>query len=186
MNRYLKAKKRAKIANKKLLKSYPWLWPTDWGGRPFSKKKLKYQFTFYDDIPKGWRKAFGKQFLEDIKKALGIDTMYIEQVKEKYGQLRFYYSGGNKRVDEVVRAYEVISENVCIRCGKLDVPMVNTGWVSPYCNKCFDKIFPKLKYVNYASEDSKISESYSFRRYSAGETETITVDISDYVRRIRK
>ena len=58
----------------------------------------------------------------------------IEQIKEKFGTLRFYYSGGNDRVATLVAFAEAMSACTCETCGdvgKLD----HAGWIKVCCAK---------------------------------------------------
>ena len=84
-----------RIKNYFLIKKYPFLLCRNrWNGKPVEDK---YYFTELDDMPIGWRKRFGDQICQDIKD-LFINTGYeefieqyrITQIKEKYGQLRWY------------------------------------------------------------------------------------------------
>ena len=58
MSRKGEAKKRKaeRLRNKKLIERYPWISPVDWHW----KRIPSYDFTMYDDVPKGWKRAFGK------------------------------------------------------------------------------------------------------------------------------
>jgi hypothetical protein len=60
------------------------------------------------------------------------------QVKEKFGGLRFYTSGGN---DDYVRGMismaESLSFRICERCGKMDKDVSATkGWITTICPAC--------------------------------------------------
>ena len=58
------------------------------------------------------------------------------QIKEKYGSLRWYDSGGNIEImREIIPKYEEESLHTCICCGKL-ATKISKGWISPYCDKC--------------------------------------------------
>lgn len=108
-----------------------------------------YSHTFYDHIPDGWRKAFGRQMLKDIKKAgkasrkrfhkyLSWKKMLRwEQIKEKYGTLRLYAST-TEEIAEVLYHYESISEDYCIICGKPS-EYWTSGWIVPLCSDCMEK-----------------------------------------------
>lgn len=75
MNKRIKKKQRL-LKNKKLCKRYPFLIVRDWNDKPFS-----YEFTYLDDMPEGWKKAFGMDMCEDIRKVLikggGIFTIIV-------------------------------------------------------------------------------------------------------------
>lgn len=203
-----KRKKRIRIYNRKLCKLYPFLIPHSvWTGRVVWNE-YPYSNTELDAIPVGWRKAFGRQLAEDIKQALildGVDpaSLRFHQIKEKYGQLRLYTNFSSPHLEEVIRMYEVISEGVCIRCGKLDVPNIyNYGWWSPYCKECYYDSVKKLKspksyedVIRNSYEDAEkiieggdlLPNSYTIRGYSPeeGHYEKV-VDISETVQKIRR
>ena len=58
----------------------------------------------------------------------------LNQVKEKFGSLRFYYEGGNDTIWGAVSFAEQMSNRTCERCG--DVGNIrNDGWVVTLCDK---------------------------------------------------
>lgn len=139
--------KREKLKTKKILKKYPFLAPVNWFTlNQLSAKQHKYEMgTVLDDMPDGWRRAFGMQLAEDIKQELkqkNINNYVVQQVKEKYGGLRWY---DNYNLD-CLKKYEKLSERTCVVCGK-PATRISTGWICPYCDKCSDKYLIN-KYVS--------------------------------------
>jgi hypothetical protein len=59
------------------------------------------------------------------------------QVKEKFGGLRFYYVGGDKIVDGMVRMAESWADNTCEVCGNPGKPRKG-GWIRTLCNEHAD------------------------------------------------
>lgn len=57
------------------------------------------------------------------------------QVKEKFGGLRFYYSGGDEYVDGLVAMAEALSYVTCEQCGKVGKPN-EIGWIVTLCDDC--------------------------------------------------
>lgn len=111
-------------------------------------------YTELDSMDSGWRKSFGMQMCKDIKKVLlkdtGIKGLYnyrIVQIKEKYGQLRWYDVWTTKSVMEVITKYEKISEHTCITCGKEAVGH-STGYILPYC----EEHAPETFFVKFGEE----------------------------------
>lgn len=98
-------------------------------------------YTELDAMPRGWRKCFGIQMCKEVKKALledGRKTLKryrIDQIKEKFGGLRWYDTGGNRQVQKVIAKYEYISYRTCIECGR-PAEYVTNGWIEPYCERC--------------------------------------------------
>lgn len=89
----------------------------------------------------GWNKAFGKKYLNELKKQLKKDHMLykwrIIDIKEKYGSLRLYCNYGSRDLYEIIGKYEDLSYHTCIECGKPAV-YLSSGWILPLCEDCFD------------------------------------------------
>jgi hypothetical protein len=56
------------------------------------------------------------------------------QVKEKFGTLNFYYSGGDDIVSGIVRMAESMSAVMCEKCGNPG-NISNYGWIRTLCEK---------------------------------------------------
>ena len=61
-----------------------------------------------------------------------IPQVTLDQVKEKFGTLRFYYSGGDDVIDGMVRMAESMSGVTCEECGSPG-KRVGGGWVTTLC-----------------------------------------------------
>jgi len=107
-------KEKIREYNKMLIKKYPWLEPRNrwsgkkisdcangekgyWPGNPDELPEWDWSHTELDDMPDGWRVAFGDQLCEEIQKELEkfdyVDKYMITQIKEKYGYLHWYDNG---------------------------------------------------------------------------------------------
>ncbi len=65
------------------------------------------------------------------------DSVVATQVKEKFGGLRFYYTGGDETIDGMVWLAEHLSYNICEKCGSTQNVTQNTeGWVYTLCKTC--------------------------------------------------
>lgn len=64
---------------------------------------------------------------------------YVQQVKEKFGGLRFYISYGNKKIFELIDTAESESYNTCEVCGNPGKLMRNNGWYKTVCEECAKK-----------------------------------------------
>lgn len=105
-----------KTFNKNLIEKYPWIIPiNDWSGKritdcvgsngeegfwpgdPKKHPEYDYEYTLLDDMPNGWRIAFGDQMVEEIHQELikynYVNDYKVVQIKEKYGGLRWYDNG---------------------------------------------------------------------------------------------
>ena len=82
---------------------------------------------------KRWRK---KYLEENDPEKLAAEPEYFpvkfDQVKEKYGGLRLYFSGGDDYVEGLVSMAEAISYYVCEICGNKGEANKG-GWVSVRC-----------------------------------------------------
>jgi hypothetical protein len=63
-----------------------------------------------------------------------IPQVVAEQVKEKFGRLRFYYRGGDEYIDGLVSMAEAMSTKICMTCGKPGV-MYTNGWWNVACEE---------------------------------------------------
>ena len=61
-------------------------------------------------------------------------SVFATQVKEKYGTLRFYYTGGDDFVDGVVSMAESISATTCETCGAPG-KLRKGGWLKTLCDE---------------------------------------------------
>ena len=130
--------------NKKLCDKYPFL---AWYGDPlymgYNEDKVDYSYTWEDELPEGWRKAFCPQMWDELKaileKANYVDKFRFAQIKEKYGELRLYWCGAPNEIYDEVSAWEEkylqLSNNYCIHCGK-PAKYMSLGWISPWCEDC--------------------------------------------------
>lgn len=58
------------------------------------------------------------------------------QVKEKFGELRFYMSPGyTDEMQKIVKNLELMSTETCERCGK-NGKLVSDGWIRTLCDGC--------------------------------------------------
>jgi hypothetical protein len=72
------------------------------------------------------------------KKEEVVAQVTLDQVKEKFGTLRFYYTGGDDAIDGMVRMAESMSGVTCEGCGNVGERR-GGGWVHTYCEPCETK-----------------------------------------------
>jgi hypothetical protein len=64
-----------------------------------------------------------------------IPQVTLDQVKEKFGTLRFYYSGGDDYISGMVSLAESLTGVTCESCGNIGERR-GGGWVHTYCTPC--------------------------------------------------
>ena len=75
---------------------------------------------------------------EKIKVELEYFPVKFDQVKEKYGGLRIYFTGGDDYVEGVIGMAEEYSYKVCEVCGNSGKPN-KRGWITTLCESCREK-----------------------------------------------
>jgi hypothetical protein len=63
-----------------------------------------------------------------------VPQVVVEQIKEKFGGLRFYYQGGDDNVHGMVRMAEAWADASCEECGAPGERR-NGGWIKTLCDK---------------------------------------------------
>ena len=150
MNKRIK-KKQLKMENKRLCKRYPFLQLRN----PWTDELIKSDYyTNLDEMPAGWKCAFGKDMCEEIRqvliKANYLNKYRVVQIKEKYGSLRWYDDGAPSSIyhelQDVIDKYEGMSVRTCIWCGR-PATKISQGWISPWCDKCAERIGGKFRNI---------------------------------------
>ncbi len=155
--------KLSKEENKALCERFPFLIPSNrwsgrritegagfWPGDPDRIPEYDWEYTELDEMPDGWRIAFGEALCEELKAVLDAvghtDEYRIVQIKEKYGYLRWYDNANTREGYKIISKYARISQRTCIVCGK-PATQISTGWISPYCDECVSKIKHMERFV---------------------------------------
>lgn len=63
-----------------------------------------------------------------------VEQVVAEQVKEKFGGLRFYYQGGDDKISGMVRMAESWASHTCETCGDKGQHRVIHGWHYVSCD----------------------------------------------------
>jgi hypothetical protein len=61
-----------------------------------------------------------------------VEQVVVEQIKEKFGGLRFYYSGGDDQISGMVRMAEAWADQSCEECGSPGTKG-SRGWIKTLC-----------------------------------------------------
>ena len=85
-----------------------------------------------------WRNDQRKRLLENNKYVHpipeAVPQVVVEQIKEKFGTLRFYYDGGDEVISGMVSMAEAMSGNICETCGDKGEHR-SGGWIRTLCDK---------------------------------------------------
>lgn len=174
--------------NKKLIARYPFLIPRN----VFTDKvpeNYDYSYTLLDDMPSAWSNCFGEFLCEDLRELLirsnYLDKYRITQIKEKFGELRWYDNGVPMSVHEeyciLMDKYREISHYVCVNCGAFPANVcIVSGWIVPYCSTCYKSLKGKKR----IDTEDVFEPTFTMTKYKNGKSELYTVDCSDIANRI--
>jgi hypothetical protein len=68
------------------------------------------------------------------RESLVVPQVEVEQIKEKFGGLRFYYSGGDDEISGMVRMAEAWADVACEECGAAGKRR-SGGWIRTLCDR---------------------------------------------------
>ena len=128
---------------KELIKKYPKIFK-DYEGNP-------YRVNW--DCPEGWLWILDdlcgciqdyidhtRIFKSGEKEAKHPDQIECVQVKEKYGEMRFYASGYYEITEGMIKYAEYLSRGTCQSCGTRKNVGTTKGWIVRLCVDCKDKV----------------------------------------------
>jgi len=122
-----------KDLEEKLVKEFPFLY-SKYGGSP-KETTMAWGFS-HDD---GWFDIvhrLSKAITEADVRALGHPKCVAEQVKEKFGGLRFYVGAASMEVHKLIEAAEMESYKTCEVCGSPGELDRSRSWHRTLCPKC--------------------------------------------------
>ena len=67
-----------------------------------------------------------------------VPQVTLDQVKEKFGTLRFYYTGGDEYIAGLVSMAESMSAVTCETCGNPGT-QTSGGWIKTICEPCVEE-----------------------------------------------
>ena len=183
-----------RLRNFLLSRRYPWLKPYNvWSGE--LDPKWKYKYLLIEPDTDGWMKLFFYPLMEDIRKECikfdYLNKLRIDQYKEKYGEMRLYINGypSGSKICSIIDNYTILSRNICLCCGKPDVGYT-TGWISPFCQKCYYKhLNTTIKYYDAINKDNiKMSDYHEFSTYDQETRDFVKhkIDIRPLANMLRK
>jgi hypothetical protein len=97
-------------------------------------------FSDFERDAQAWKQDYKddmreRMLVEESRKLPApIPQVTLDQVKEKFGTLRFYYTGGDEAIDGMVRMAESMSGCTCEVCGNPG-RRVGGGWITTLCKE---------------------------------------------------
>ena len=93
-------------------------------------------------------------------------------------------------MEDILTKYEDISQYTCVVCGKINVPIFDDGWISPFCRECYKSHRERVWGNNLTDEkiESLITENPNLTRDTIVEisnsngTVNRRIDFSDTLR----
>lgn len=78
---------------------------------------------------------------KNIQDAEQLENFQVvaEQIKEKFGGLRFYVTGGDDITEAFISFAETMSLKICETCGNPGKQQGDRGWIHTACDPCFEK-----------------------------------------------
>lgn len=94
------------------------------------------KFLAGDGEPRLWHEERADEILENGDREVTpyVHHVVAQQVKEKFGGLRFYYYGGDDHVSGMVRMAESWAAHTCEKCGSVGT-LRHGGWVRTLCDE---------------------------------------------------
>ena len=89
----------------------------------------------------GWYHIINPLFdyIENYNKENPNNKIVVQQVKEKFGELRFYVSHMNKTLSDMIDKAEEESWETCESCGSKDNVIHTDHWIWTVCKECLKK-----------------------------------------------
>jgi hypothetical protein len=98
-----------------------------------------FEETMKAHSPESKEKRLGEIVAGDFRQVPdAIPQVTLDQVKEKFGTLRFYYSGGDEYINGLVSMAESMSAITCETCGKPGT-QTSGGWIKTICEPCVEE-----------------------------------------------
>lgn len=119
----------------KLVEAYPQIFRDV--GKPATESCMAWGIA----VGRGWFNLIDK-LCSDIMALDPPPEFKAEQVKEKFGGLRFYTSGGNQEIGRLVSEAERRSYKICEDCGSEENVTCEgrPHWVTTLCNTCAEAL----------------------------------------------
>lgn len=103
-------------------------------------RKLCSSIQYHIDWKQSTRELLLKDNPRNIEIPEKVDQVVVVQIKEKFGGLRFYYNGGDERVNGMVTMAEAWASMSCEECGAVGHSRSKRGWSRTLCDEHFNEL----------------------------------------------
>ena len=100
--------------------------------------KMKAEIESGKTVADYWKKRYDNNELVEVE----VPSFMAEQVKEKFGQLRFYYRGGDEHVISIVQMAYQMSSCTCEICGNFG-KLRTLNWIRTLCDNHYHEFSKK-------------------------------------------
>lgn len=125
--------------SKRMEETYPKMFAEPYGGFAVSEGWWPIIETLCANIQShiDWKTSSRERLLKDNPYNHTIPEevpqVTVNQIKEKFGGLRFYYSGGDEQISGMVRMAEAWADIACEECGASGTRR-SGGWIRTLCD----------------------------------------------------
>ena len=116
---------------RELTKKYPKLFSAEGNPSPYGERGVECGEGWHDLLDTLCARIQGY-----VDQTDDIEQPLVEQVKEKFGTLRFYISGYNDYTRGLITMAESMSACICEVCGEKGV-LQSGGWLTVQCHECY-------------------------------------------------
>ena len=124
---------------KKMEETYPLMFDSPYGGFAIGPgwwtivEKLCFEIQSHINWANSTREKLLKENPHNQIIPDPVTQVKVQQIKEKFGGLRFYYDGGDQYIRGLTNFAEIWAENTCDQCG-CPGHKGGTGWISTRCS----------------------------------------------------
>ena len=116
---------------KELIKKYPELFGLEAAATPYSERGVECGEGWYDLLD-----HLCMQIQSYVDQTEGAEQVLVEQIKSKFGTLRFYISGYDDYIRGLITMAESISATICEECGEKGI-LQRRSWMKTLCHECY-------------------------------------------------